>query len=75
MCFPGAWGCAVDLPDLAPLRAAGPIAWCSQLAARQALNLSAAAFSAREDELHSLALPPPSPSVIRSEWVQRLILD
>jgi len=45
------------------------------LAARQALNLSAAAFSAREDELHSSALPPPSPSVIRSEWVQRLILD
>lgn len=40
------------------------------LAARQALNLSAAAFSAREDELHSSA-PPPSPSVIRSEWMQR----
>jgi phage terminase large subunit GpA-like protein len=41
------------------------------LAARQALNLSAAAFSQREDELRMPAPPQPRPSVIRSQWMQR----
>ena len=41
------------------------------LAARAALNLSAAAFSQREDELRSPVPPQPRPSVIRSEWMSR----
>jgi phage terminase large subunit GpA-like protein len=42
------------------------------LAAKAALNLSAAAFSQREDELR-LPLPPkPAPTVIRSRWMDRL---
>jgi phage terminase large subunit GpA-like protein len=42
------------------------------IAAKAALNLSAASFSQREDELR-MPVPPPSPrpSVIRSQWMER----
>ena len=40
-------------------------------AARAALNLSAAAFAMREDELRTPTAPKPMPTVIRSAWMDR----
>jgi phage terminase large subunit GpA-like protein len=40
-------------------------------AARAALNLSASAFSQREDELRAAGSPKSPPSVIRSQWMFR----
>jgi phage terminase large subunit GpA-like protein len=41
------------------------------MAAKAALNLSAAAFSQREDELRMPVPPKPPPAVVRSQWMSR----
>ena len=46
-------------------------ALCYAVAAKNALLLTPAAFSLREDSLRSPAPPPPRPSVVRSQWMDR----
>ena len=54
------------------MRAESLDATCYSWAARNALNLSPAAFAQRADELQSKAPPPPpTPTVIRSSWMER----